>query len=311
MPKNNAFGDGSPSWNISFPDGNLTAAEIIAYLPHWLKSVDVINRFVTNGARPIIIAAMVNEFRHQPRGESFQPNSVGIMMSYAMRRAGYADWTFGTHELWAHESELAEHNLSVKDFRTPRVTHPKHIHKASRKKTKYNVEPEPVEFKDLALHVKKHPQGADALDLTRCVQYALSHQDEDWLFPDDFQHLLAHLGPAAITHSHQDRQVFARHDTFASPTKSRLIQDIRKPRTKATPRPGITPQSRIKKASSLDHSATPKTMTPQKRGSESMGRVQLGNKRRSGRLVDKAINFCEEESDATVSTYYHLLLTRN
>jgi hypothetical protein len=32
---------------LSFPSGNLTAAEILAYLPHWLKSVDVVDRFVT------------------------------------------------------------------------------------------------------------------------------------------------------------------------------------------------------------------------------------------------------------------------
>lgn len=91
LARNNAFGANSPSWNLSFPNGNLTAAEIIAYFPHWLKSIDVIDRFITNGGRSTTVAAMINEFRHQPTGEVFQPNSAQIMMSYAMRRAGYKD----------------------------------------------------------------------------------------------------------------------------------------------------------------------------------------------------------------------------
>ncbi|CAO2653655.1 Nn.00g030660.m01.CDS01 [Neocucurbitaria sp. VM-36] len=305
MPKNNAFGDGSPSWNLPFPDGNLTSAEIIAYLPHWLKSIDVIDRFVTNGARSTIIAAMINAFRDQPRGEAFLPNSVGIMMSFAMRRAGYAGWTVGTHELWSRESELDEGNLSVKGFRPPRITHPKQVYRGGRNNTTCNIEAEPVQFKDLALHVKKHPTNADALDLTRCVQYALVHQNEEWLFPDDFQYLVIHLGgPVSITHSHQDRQVFARRDSFASPAKSRLGTGNRTPKAKATPRAGTMHQTRIERTSSLTRATTPMSMTLQKRGSESMGRVLLGSKRRSGRLVDKAINFREEESDTTDKDYF-------
>jgi hypothetical protein len=42
--------------------------------------------------------------------------------------------------------------------------------------------------------------------------------------------------------------------------------------------------------------------TPQKRLAESLGRVDLGSKRRSGRLVGKKINFGEDsEIDGTVS----------
>ncbi|KAF2245063.1 hypothetical protein BU26DRAFT_568369 [Trematosphaeria pertusa] len=67
---NNAFGAGSPSWNLPFPNGDLTAAEIIAYCPHRLKSVDVIDCFVTNGGKSHAISIMINEFRYQPGGDT-------------------------------------------------------------------------------------------------------------------------------------------------------------------------------------------------------------------------------------------------
>jgi hypothetical protein len=82
LAKNNAFGVGCASWNLPFPTGNLTAVEILAYLPHWLKSVDVIDRFVTNGGKSYTIAAIINEFRDLPGdGDGiFRPNSAQIMM---------------------------------------------------------------------------------------------------------------------------------------------------------------------------------------------------------------------------------------
>ncbi|KAF1850672.1 uncharacterized protein K460DRAFT_19537 [Cucurbitaria berberidis CBS 394.84] len=300
LPKNNAFGAGSPSWNLPFPDGNMTAAEILAYLPHWLKSIDVIDRLVANGGRSAIIAAMINEFRHQPTGEIFQANSVQIMMSYAMRRAGYTDWTVGTHELWKRESDSDEENLSVKDFRPPRLTHPKTVAKRNRQDLARNYEAEPIEFKDLALHVKKHPADADALDLTRCIQYALTHQHEKWLFPTDFKRLVIHLGgPAQIDHLHHDRQVFARRENLVTPAKPTPRKFNRTMKAEVTPRRRNKPPTHIEKALSLSQSGTTGSMTPRKRGSEDLGRILLGSQRRSGRLAGKAINLCEEDSDAT------------
>ena len=85
----------------------------------------------------------------------------------------------------------------------------------------HNQKAEPVQFKDLARGIKKHPSGADALDLTRCVIYAVEHPDEDWKYPDDFKRLIDHLGgPAQVTHAHYDRQAFARrnHVKFSAPS---------------------------------------------------------------------------------------------
>lgn len=215
IAKNNAFGAGSPSWNLSFPDGNLTASEILAYLPHWLKSVDVILRFAHSGGRAVIITHLLNKYRTMPTSD-MQPNSTTVMMQYAMRRAGKENWSIGTRGNFENDRDYDENSLYVGDFRPPRLTHPKSAstkHKAKKETLARNSAAHPVPFKDLALHVKEHPSGDEALDLTRCVSYALKHPEEKWLFPTDFVELVKHIGsPLPVTHSHLDRQLFGRLD---------------------------------------------------------------------------------------------------
>jgi hypothetical protein len=178
LAHNNAFGPGSPSWNLPFPEGNLTAAELLAYLPHWLKSIDVIDRFISHGAKATHIAAIINEFRDLPLGTEFKPNSTTIMMQVSMRRAGYEEWSVTTHMDFPRDIARPEGDLDVKHFRTPRFTHPKDVKTVSPEKLAANMEAEPVGFKDLALHVRQHPTGPDALDLARCVRYALGKQGD-------------------------------------------------------------------------------------------------------------------------------------
>ena len=126
MGKNNAFGDGSPNWNLSFPDGNMTAAELLAYTPHWLKSIDVILRLVNHGGRAVVVAHLISKYRDTVKAE-FHPNSACVMMHYAMRRAGNEDWTINTRSNYSQERVYDEDSLYVGDFRPPRVTHPKSV----------------------------------------------------------------------------------------------------------------------------------------------------------------------------------------
>jgi hypothetical protein len=203
---NNCFGDGSPGWNVEFPTGNLTAAEIIAYLPHWLKSVDVINRLICNGGGAGIIVEMVNEFRHPPEGIDMKRNSILIMMQNAMRYFGFKQWTVGSHINFVDMGIWDSNYLSVAQFRCPRITHPKRGHAVA-----FNAPAGPVEFRDLALHVKKHPSGPDALDLTRCVAWACSHPQQSWLFPDDYDKLVNLLGGARnVIPANTDSEAFTR-----------------------------------------------------------------------------------------------------
>ncbi|RAR02061.1 hypothetical protein DDE82_006097 [Stemphylium lycopersici] len=291
MAKNNAFGPCSPSWNLSFPDGNLTAAEILAYLPHWLKSIDVIDRLISHGGKSPNIAAMINEFRDVPENAIFKPNSVMIMMEYAMRRAVHEDWTVTTHFDFVQVIPRSEGDLNVKNFRTPRITHPKSVRKYTPKSVSKNEEVPAVEFKNLAIHVKKHPGGSDALDLARCVQYALKNQDEVWLFPTDFQRLITHLGgPMPVTHAHHDRHVLARRNHVKFPLAKPSPQQCRTSKRKAaTPRSKANAGVRLVVSDIMSHSGTRKEPS-----AEDLGQVFSGSKRRSGRLVGKNVNFAEE-----------------
>lgn len=219
IARNNAFGLGSPSWNLSFPDGNLTAAEILAYLPHWLKSVDVILRLVEHGGRSVIVTYLLNKYRIMP-SKDFQPNSTTVMVQYAMRRAGRENWSIRARGNYPNDRTYDENSIYVGDFRPPRLTHPKSAstkHKSNKEQLARNCAADPIPFKDLALHIKEHPSGYDALDLTRCVLYALEHPKEKWLFPRDFVALVNHIGgPVPVTHSHLDRQLFGRYDHLYS-----------------------------------------------------------------------------------------------
>ncbi|CAE7027102.1 hypothetical protein P3342_005922 [Pyrenophora teres f. teres] len=283
LPKNNAFGAGSPSWNMAFPDGNLTAVEILTYLPHWLKSIDVVDRFVSHGAKSSHIAAIINESRVLPSGEQLRPNSVLVMMQYSMRRAGYEEWSVSTHSEYPQEIPRPEWNLDVTGFRTPCTTHPKEINSPTPQKVKRNQEVEPIEFRDLARYVKMHPCGDDALDLARCVQYAVEHQHESWLFPTHFSILVAHLGgPAIVTHAHLDREAFARRNNYS-------FSPVRSPKTKNN-----NTRSKVKtKTGKATFEDLLLASSAQKRTVDGMAKVALDNKRRSGRLVGKQINFAE------------------
>jgi hypothetical protein len=255
-----------------------------------LKSVDVVDRFITNGGKAYTIAAMINEFRRLPGvgDTTFRPNSAQIMMSYNMRRAGYQDWTVGTHAEFSRPNPLRKENdLDVRGFRAPRETHPKSAPSGQiSEDLQHNAEPNPVELKALVLHVKVHPSGYDALDLTRCIHYAIAHPDEIWYFPDDFTVLVNKLGgPTTVTHSHLDRQVFNRRENyfFPSPAKSTPNSKYKRtPNSKNTSSAKVMPQSHKFSGGS----ATPSLGSPLKR-MITAETTQISGRRKSDRLANK------------------------
>jgi len=195
--------EGAPSQNLPFPREpcNITITELICFLPQWLKSIDVIDRAVSNGGSAGTVAKMINLLRNTG-DEGIGSCSVLRMMQASMRKRDgpqYAHWAVGNHTPPpGHNSS----NISIAGFRTPRQTH------KDRTKAPLNTP-----FKDLAKNVKVFPQITDVLDLTRCVQYHMhpAHQHEEWNFPDDFQKLVNHLGgPAKVTPLHLDGAIFER-----------------------------------------------------------------------------------------------------
>jgi hypothetical protein len=62
-------------------------------MPHWLKSINVINRLITNRGRAHNIAVMVNKFREVPCSNNsvYQPNSVIAIMHYLINYAVHSN----------------------------------------------------------------------------------------------------------------------------------------------------------------------------------------------------------------------------
>ena len=58
----------APSPWLPFPSGNLTMAEVTAFLPQSIKSFDIIDRFISNGALAMTLASMINHYRVMPAG---------------------------------------------------------------------------------------------------------------------------------------------------------------------------------------------------------------------------------------------------
>ncbi|KAF2649901.1 hypothetical protein K491DRAFT_609839, partial [Lophiostoma macrostomum CBS 122681] len=193
----------APSWNVGFPNGNITAAEILAFLPQWLKSWDVIERFASNGAIPSTISIMINKFRTQARGAMYS-NAVWKMEKYAVEQRGkteprWRDWKVIKH---INAPDWDETSTSTQGFRTPFVTH-----RGRDASWDFNIA-----FKDLANGVKKMPMDCDALDLTRMIQLHQGQPERDLLFPRDWDMLLYELGgPTPVTEQHLDRAVFKRY----------------------------------------------------------------------------------------------------
>jgi hypothetical protein len=206
-PRNKLYD--APSMNVPFPTGNMTAAEVAAFLPHWMKSWDVIERFAHNGGTKQILARMVNTLRTMPRG-LLPANTILKFMQNAMRRRpGNSTWTMGGEPIpVSHDPN----SLSVTGYRVPRDTYP------GRGPTE--TEPGNYQFKDLATGVKHFPVNDDALDLTRLIQYHVNNPSEIWNFPRDYANLIRHIGgPTSVIPANTDSAVFARWKLLPDPTR--------------------------------------------------------------------------------------------
>lgn len=208
----------APSANTNFPDApaNVTVAEIVCFFPQWFKSVDVIERAISNGGTSGAIARMANAFRHMPKGD-VTSNSIYAMMKPSMRKLGgqYTAWSVGNHALKeGHDAN----SISVAGFRMPGETH-----QCRQKK------PKSIPFKELAAGVKKLPRGDDALDLTRCVIYHTEHEDETWNFPEDYNKLVAYLGgPKPVCPGNYDAEVFGRWTTQGMKNSTKYMFDSKR-----------------------------------------------------------------------------------
>lgn len=228
-PSKKSMGRGAPNYDkladapsayLGLPDGNLTLAEITAFVPQSLKSWDVIDRLLWNGTMSVTLAAMINHFRVMPRGR-IENNSVyrlmkGPMDKRALIDATYEQWSVSRHQQIEPPEDFDPASVSVAGFRTPL-----HFNRGGIQMDTQTAS-EAILFRDLAKGVKFIPSGDDALDLTRCVQYCVDHPDEDWYYPKDFSTLVSQLpqspefegypdGPAPVLPGHQDSAIVKRY----------------------------------------------------------------------------------------------------
>ncbi|KAI4958440.1 hypothetical protein J4E86_004040 [Alternaria arbusti] len=200
----------APSAWLDLPHGNLTLAETLAFIPHAIKSFHIMDRFLHNGALSGTFADMINHYRDMPYGP-ITNNTIYRMMKGPMEHRAkteptYEKWTVAKHTTLPRPVGFNPTSVSVAGFAKP-------YNFNSRERTVAATQPPPsISFRDMANGVKIMPSGHDALDLTRCVQYCVKNNDSSWLYPQDFQNLVARLGGASTVHPHHhDDAVIRRH----------------------------------------------------------------------------------------------------
>jgi hypothetical protein len=197
----------APSPEHEFPDANITLAELAAFLPQSIKSWDVVDRIVWNGATTNDVQKMINKYRDMPYGK-IDTNSVFLMMRGQMRKRTNAEhnynhwkeWVVGTHEDIMRPNTFDADSISVTGFRRPIVFVKIQDEAAA-----------PIPFKNLANGVAQWPEGDDAFDLTRCVAWCAENPEEEYFYPTDYQEVLSYVGgPKSPTGRHTDAEVLSR-----------------------------------------------------------------------------------------------------
>lgn len=198
-----------PSHDYLLPPGgplNFTLVEIISILPNWFRNGDMAIRFLNNHISASIHLAILQEHRELGITTEFEKARAREAIAYAYRktmRSADPTWTKAKHTI---PSNWNDGFMSVNAF----------LPDAARE-TSY-LPPPSIAFKQLLVGVKKLPQGADAGDLTRALEYARYNtkfdsdgQTYELVFPDDIQMILNHIGCTYITMEHTDRYIVRRY----------------------------------------------------------------------------------------------------
>ncbi|PSN70870.1 hypothetical protein BS50DRAFT_467822, partial [Corynespora cassiicola Philippines] len=191
-----------------FPENaNITAVELLTFLPECIKSPDIVYRFASNGVTRQTVWAIVNQNRGI--GKFIHANRIGNWMYKAMRAAGYVGWTINSHHKWHHKAKYQwnEDDICVNEFAAPPPSQ-------SNEYSGHNIA-----FASLKDGVRNIPTKLDALDLTRMVEYAVNNPDEGWQYPKQYRELLEHIGgPLQVSKKHTDALIFQRwHDFEPAP----------------------------------------------------------------------------------------------
>jgi hypothetical protein len=231
---------GAPTSNLAFPPEEtqpddesrlaipITITELVVFLNNWaVRTYPGAFRCASNGVSMQIVADMINYHRtpgnkgpvtRSPFGHALATAiRSGRLHTYSTLKNGVivpTKWTFTLHQ-----------KESTKDFHGPwdenklTLTGFRHDGHSSHSKT------ENVSFASLASGVQRLPsvERGDGLNLTRCVQYAIAHPQEDLRFPRDFKRLTYQLGRLPVGPEHYDHATVTRWNIGIPNPPGRII----------------------------------------------------------------------------------------
>jgi hypothetical protein len=136
------------------------------------------------------------------------------------------------------------------------------------------VRPPSIPFMYLAVGLKKLPQGYDAGDLTRALDFAMQNQKLDehsqpteFMFPDDLQLIINHIGPTLITQGHFDGAVLGRYSQVLRAAdgerRKQLAEHPRQQQQQAVEEATATPVHHFYSDQQPPHEALSKISSPQ------------------------------------------------
>ncbi|KAK8226607.1 hypothetical protein HDK77DRAFT_110861 [Phyllosticta capitalensis] len=223
-----------PSVSLPLRNCNLTAIEVLTYLPkHAWSHPDICMRLVDNDWGDSTMADYITI----TRGRRQLKNSIGKSIT-GIGKAKYPYFReLRSEELAQLGPEYGTASMPGEGFATnafaagtprpnPKTTSEWRVklHRKISRPPQHSLATDgfapgktSIFMWELATGVlpDKHPQGFDALDLTRCVRLAVEMRGvRDWLFPDDWDEVLTMAGgPALVTREHLDAPALARWKT--------------------------------------------------------------------------------------------------
>jgi hypothetical protein len=231
------FGEAPPR-DLAFPSEDeeqraipVTAVELLVFCPNWARTLPVAFRLASNDCTNSVAVKIINHHRIPSDKGEVMKNTFCTIMLNAFRSGGVfmylimekgvpkmKKWT-STH----HRQFNTKDHYGVWNHGKLTLAGYKHDGRSSNEVVKN------VRFESLAINLKRFPsmEFGDGLNLTRCVQYALEHPEEDLMFPKDFAYLANRLDVYPIRDKHYDQATFARwRDTTPYPSHNEILRPL-------------------------------------------------------------------------------------
>ncbi|KAJ4377163.1 hypothetical protein N0V86_006604 [Didymella sp. IMI 355093] len=175
---------------------NFTLVEMIVLLPNWFKNKAIALRFMNNYLTANVHFAIFEEHRECSFKDDNEREKAKKTITDEYRKTMRS---FPQNMSWTKVKHVAPHGwdpmiIGMDGFVPDDVSVPGYHRPSS------------IPLRDLMIGVKKLPEGTNAGDLTRCVQFAL-RRPEHFTFPDDLPRILEHVGRTEVTIAHTDRPI--------------------------------------------------------------------------------------------------------